>query len=283
MKGLILYNVKAGKGKVAKRLERIVAEFTKEGIEVTPKLIDFVENPFNGHEDIDLVVICGGDGTINYVVNQMREKGIDPTIGVIPAGTANDFAGALGMPKDYVKAARKIAQGREHRVDCGEVNGRYFVNVLSFGVLTTTSQQTSDKAKHRYGKLAYLWVGLKDLITMHSIKLRVKIDDQEFDADTLMFLVFNGETAGRFHLAHGAKIDDGLFDVMVLERRNAIATCVNMVRHLLRGKPKAVHHLQSSLIEIYTDGKERTDVDGQPGPDFPMYVRCQAGALKVRS
>lgn len=283
MKGLILYNIKAGKGKVAKRLERIVAEFTKVGIDVKPKLVDFVENPFNGHEDIDIAIICGGDGTINYVVNQMREKGIDPTIGVIPAGTANDFAGALGMPKDYVKAARKIAQGSEHRVDCGEVNGRYFVNVLSFGVLTTTSQQTSDKAKHRYGKLAYLWVGLKDLVTMHSIKLKVRVDNEVFDADTLMFLVFNGETAGRFHLARGAKIDDGLFDVLVLERRNPVVACVNMVRHLFRGKPKAVRHLRSALIEIHADGNERTDVDGQPGPDFPMYVRCQAGALRVRS
>lgn len=282
MKGLILYNIKAGKGKVAKRLDRIVAEFTKEGIEVEPKIIDFVNNPFNGHEDVDIVVICGGDGTINYVVNQMREKGINPLIGVIPAGTANDFAGALGMPKDYVKAARMIARGKESHVDCGEVNGRYFVNVLSFGVLTTTSQQTSDKAKHRYGKLAYVWVGLKDLITMHGIKLKVKVDDEVFDANALMFLIFNGETAGRFHLAHGAKVDDGLFDVLVLEKRNPVVTCVNMVRHLFRGKPRAVRHMRSALVEIYAEGYERTDVDGQPGPDFPMFVRCEAGALRVR-
>lgn len=282
MKGLILYNVKAGKGKVAKRLDRIVAEFTKEGIEMQPKLIDFVDNPFNGCEDVELVVICGGDGTINYVVNQMREKGINPLLGIIPAGTANDFAGALGMPKDYVKAARKIAQGKESRVDCGEVNGRYFVNVLSFGVLTTTSQKTSDKAKHRYGKLAYIWVGLKDLVTMHGIKLKVKVDNEVFDANALMFLIFNGETAGRFHLAHGAKIDDGLFDILVLEKRNPVVACVNMMRHLFRGKPRAVRQLRSSLIEIFAEEQERTDVDGQPGPEFPMYVRCEAGALRVR-
>ena len=282
MKGLILYNVKAGKGKVAKRLDRIVAEFTKEGIEMQPKLIDFVDNPFNGYEDVELVVICGGDGTINYVVNQMREKGINPLLGIIPAGTANDFAGALGMPKDYVKAARKIAQGKECRVDCGEVNGRYFVNVLSFGVLTTTSQKTSDKAKHRYGKLAYIWVGLKDLVTMHGIKLKVKVDNEVFDANALMFLIFNGETAGRFHLAHGAKIDDGLFDILVLEKRNPVVACVNMMRHLFRGKPRAVRQLRSSLIEIFAEEQERTDVDGQPGPEFPMYVRCEAGALRVR-
>lgn len=282
MKGLILYNVQAGKGKVAKRLERIVAVFRDAGIDVEPQIIEFGKNPFEGKEDAELVVICGGDGTINYVVNMMREKGINPTLGIIPAGTANDFAGALGMPKDYVKAARKIVQGSVRNVDCGEVNGKYFVNVLSFGVLTTTSQQTSDKAKHRYGKLAYVWVGLKDLFTMHRINLKVRVDDEVFDSEALMFLVFNGETAGRFRLARRAKIDDGLFDILVLERRNPIATCANMVRHLFGGKPRAIRSIKSSLIEIHAEGSERTDVDGQPGPEFPMYIRCEAGALKVK-
>ena len=97
-----------------------------------------------------------------------------------------------------------------------------------------------------------------------------------------MFLVFNGETAGRFRLARRAKIDDGLFDILVLERRNPIAACANMVRHLFGGKPRAVRCMQSSLIEIHAEKSERTDVDGQPGPEFPMYIRCEAGALKVR-
>lgn len=283
MRGVILYNVKAGRGKVAKRLDRIIAEFTKEGFEMEPRLIDFQSNPFDGIEGVDIAVICGGDGTINYVVNQMREKGINPLLGIIPSGTANDFAGAIGMPKDCVKAARKIAQGKERAVDCGEVNGRYFVNVLSFGVFTTTSQHTSDRAKHRYGKLAYLWVGVRDLIDMHSMHLKVKVDGEVFDSEALMFLVFNGETAGRFHLAHGAKIDDGLFDILVLERRRPLAACMQMVRHIFHGKPRAVRQLRSSMLEIYIDRHEDTDVDGQPGPDFPMFVRCQAGALRVRS
>ena len=98
-----------------------------------------------------------------------------------------------------------------------------------------------------------------------------------------MFLVFNGETAGRFHLAHGAKIDDGLFDILVLERRRPLAACMQMVRHIFHGKPRAVRQLRSSMLEIYIDRHEDTDVDGQPGPDFPMFVRCQAGALRVRS
>ena len=136
MKGLILYNVQAGKGKVAKRLERIVAVFRDAGMDMEPKIIEFGKNPFDGNEDVEMVVVCGGDGTINYGVNMMRQKGVNPTLGIIPAGTANDFAGALGMPKDYVKAARKIAQGSVRNVDCGEVNGKYFVNVSQSATAT---------------------------------------------------------------------------------------------------------------------------------------------------
>ncbi len=89
----------------------------------------------------------------------MKAKGLDVRIGVIPMGTANDFAGALGMAHDPLTAARQIAAGRVERVDCGLANGRYFVNVFSFGIFTTTSQHTPDTRKHRVGKMAYLIEG----------------------------------------------------------------------------------------------------------------------------
>lgn len=282
MKALLLYNVQAGKGSVAKRVDVLCAIFREEGINVAPKRIVFGENPFDGDEDTALAVVCGGDGTINYVVNKMREKDINPTLGIIPSGTANDFAGAMGMKSDARKAARQIARGGERKVDCGIINGSCFVNVFSFGVLTTTSQQTSDTAKHRLGKLAYLGVGLKDLFTMHRIGVHVKSDSEEFDTEALMFLVFNGETAGRFPLARNAKIDDGVFDVLILERRNFVATCWNMLRYLLGGNPRAVRRLRSTTLAISATRQERTDVDGQRGPEFPIDIRCEARALTVR-
>ena len=247
-----------------------------------PKLIEFGCNPFDGDEDVELAVVCGGDGTINYVVNMMRQKGLDPMIGIIPAGTANDFAGAIDMPKGVLDAARKIANGCERHVDCGYVNGRYFINVLSFGVLTTTSQQTSDREKHMVGKLAYIRVGLKDLFTMHRIHLHVKSDKEEFDTDAIMFLAFIGETAGRFRLARKAKIDDGLLDVLILEHRNIFTTCWSMLRYLCGGSPKSVRYLQTTTLEVSAASRERTDVDGQAGPDFPMEVRCRMGSIRGR-
>ena len=96
---------------------------------------------------------------VNYVVNSMKSKGLDIPLGVIPAGTANDFAGALGMSHKPLEAARQIASGAIDRVDCGCVNGLYFVNIFSFGIFTTTSQRTLDERKHKIGKLAYIIEG----------------------------------------------------------------------------------------------------------------------------
>ncbi len=282
MKTLLLFNTQAGKGKIDHRIEDIEALFRSEGFDVKSKRIVFGENPFDGEEETELAVICGGDGTINYVVNMMRERGLNPTLGIIPSGTANDFAGAIGMQSNHIKAAQQIARGSERQVDCGWVNGKYFVNVFSFGVFTTTSQHTSDKAKHHIGKLAYIGVGIKDLLSIHRIGLHITHDDTVLDCEALMLLAFNGETAGRFPLAREAKVDDGLFDVLILERRNFFATCANMVRYLCGGHPRAIRHLRCSKLHIETSRNEPTDVDGQAGPKFPITIRCEAGALRVR-
>ena len=156
----------------------IKAIFKEAGIDIRPHRIDFSKNPLDGYEDSELVVICGGDGTVNYVVNAIKSKDLDPEIGIIPMGTANDFARAIGMNSNPITAAQQIAQGKVRRVDCGKVNDRYFVNILSFGVLTTTSQHTSDKEKHIVGRLAYLRTGFVDLLNMHSMPLNIRCNGE---------------------------------------------------------------------------------------------------------
>lgn len=282
MKALLLYNSHAGRGGIVRHIEKVVEIFRHHDIELKSQEIDFNTNPFDGNEDIDIVVISGGDGTLNYVVNMMHQRGINPQLGIIPSGTANDFAGAIGMPRSILRAAKRIAQGTEHRVDLGKVNGMLFVNVLSFGVLTTTSQQTSEREKQMVGKLAYIRTGAHDLRTMHPIALHVKSDTEEFDIEAVMCLVFNGETAGRIRLAPEAEVNDGMLDVLILEYGNPVTTCINMIRHLIHHNTDAVRHIRCQRVELITDCDERTDVDGQPGPKFPMQVECIPGALRLR-
>ncbi|MBR5818804.1 MAG: YegS/Rv2252/BmrU family lipid kinase [Alistipes sp.] len=282
MKTLLLYNPKAGKRRVVRNLDNIVATFQKANFVVKPQILEFDKNPFDGNEDMELVVVCGGDGTINFVINKMREKGLDITLGIIPTGTANDFAGAIGAKHNILRAARQIARGTERRVDCGKVNDRYFVNVLSFGVLTTTSQQTSDAEKHIFGKLAYLRVGTRDLMTMHRIPIVAKFDNEEVHTDAAMMLIFNGRSAGRFKLAPDASINDGMLDILILDYENMAKICASMMHYLIGGKDSKVRYIRTNHIELHCDIDERTDVDGQPGPQFPLSVQCLKDELKIR-
>ena len=278
---VFLYNTQSGKGKVARSVEAICTVFRAYGYEIEPRLIDFSANPFDGNETIDLMVVAGGDGTVNYVVNAMKGKGLDIPVGVVPSGTANDFARALGMSCEPLEAARQIASGSIDRVDVGCVNGLWFVNIFSFGIFTTTSQRTPDKRKHRIGKLAYIIEGVKEFRSMHAVPLEIEADGERFDLRSLMVLIFNGETAGGFHLARRSSIKDGLFDCILLEKKNFFRSTLAMCRYLAGGQPKIVRHLQAQTIDIRSTVNEPTDVDGQKGAEFPLHIECIAGGLRI--
>ena len=278
---VFLYNTQSGKCKIGHCTASICTVFRAYGYDIKPQLIDFCANPFDGNEQIDLMVVAGGDGTVNYVVNAMKNKGLDIPLGVIPAGTANDFAGALGMSHQPLEAARQIASGAVDRVDCGCVNGLYFVNIFSFGIFTTTSQRTPDERKHKIGKLAYIIEGVKEFRTMHAVPLEIEADGERFDLRSLMVLIFNGETAGGFHLARRSSIRDGLLDCILLEKKNILHSTFAMGQYLLGGNPKIVRHLQARRIDIRSTVNEPTDVDGQRGAEFPLHIECLAGGLRV--
>ncbi len=278
---VFLYNANSGKGRVVRRVGEVCALLCEGGYAVEACAVDFGVNPFDGREEIDLMVVAGGDGTVNFVLNCMKRKSLDIPLGIIPSGTANDFAGALGMSSDPLEAARQIAGGVVERVDCGRVNDLYFINVLSFGLFTTTSQHTSDRSKHRIGRLAYIVEGVKEFRSMHAVPLEVVADGEAFDLDSLIVLVFNGATAGGFHLARRASVRDGLFDCVMLEKRNLLRSAAAVGRYLLGGNPKIIRQMQVRRLEIRSANGEPTDVDGQPGARFPLHVECLAGALRV--
>ena len=279
---LLLYNPESGRGRIGKNLDRLVAVFRSYDYRLTPREIDFAHTPFDGGETPELIVVAGGDGTVNYVVNRMKQAGLNLPLGILPAGTANDFAKALGMSHDPLEAARQIILGEETPIDCGRGNGLYFVNIFSFGIFTTTSQRTPNERKHRIGKLAYLIEGVKEFRAMHAVPLKVVADGRSFDLNSLMVLVFNGETAGGFHLARHSSVRDGLFDVVMVEKRNLITSTLAMGHYLLGGNPRVVHRLRVQSLEIESTLNEPTDVDGQPGAEFPLHIECLPGELRIR-
>lgn len=291
-RAILIYNPQAGRGKIERNISRIVAVFRRVDYDLILHPIEFERNPFDGNEDVDLAIIAGGDGTINYVVNAMMHKGLSITLGIIPAGTANDFAGALGMSTDVVEAAQQIAEGVVEEVDCGKVehmhcekeSAIYFVNIFSFGIFTTTSQHTPERMKHRLGRIAYLLAGVKDLKNLHGIPLTITTDDETFYYPTLLGLVFNGETAGRMPLARMSNLRDGVFDCLFLRKREtAFQSACDMLLYLLGIRTRAVKFLRTSALTLMSPIDEDTDVDGQRGGSLPLRIKCLKGALKIVS
>ena len=185
------------------------------------------------------------------------------------------------MDSDIMRAARQIVSGQVRRVDCGMVNGLYFINIFSFGIFTTTSQHTSDRLKHKIGKLAYIIEGVKEFASMHAVPLELTADGEKSVVDSLIVLIFNGETAGGFRLARRSSLRDGQFDCIVLEKRDIFTTLWTMLRYLTGGNPKRIRQLRARTLDIVSPVDEPTDVDGQKGARFPLHVECLAGELRV--
>ena len=286
---ILLYNPQAGRGRVAHKLEEIIEIFAEAGYDMRAVEIRFDGNPFDGYEDVDLAVVAGGDGTLNYIVNAMMRRGLHLTLGILPAGTANDFAGALGMSNNLLRAARQIAYGTAEPIDCGcveqmnhpDVPAIYFVNIFSFGIFTTTSQHTPEELKHIMGRAAYMVEGLKELKKLHGIPLTITSEGEAFYYPTLMGLVFNGETAGRVPIARKSNLRDGVFDCIFLRKRSPFISAFDMLLYMVGIKTRAVKYLRTSQLTLATPISEDTDVDGQRGGCFPMKVNCLHGALKI--
>lgn len=279
---LLLYNRKSGRQTPLPVIDEAVRIFERAGAIVEVTALDFEGDPFADIAAIDYVVVAGGDGTIGYVVDRMLHRDIDLPLGIIPIGTANDFATMLGIPHNPRRAAQKILHGSIHEIDCGRVNDRYFVNIFSFGLFATTSQRTLDSRKRRFGRMAYIAEGLRELRHRKAIPLTIKSSGLEFSADILTALVFNGCTAGRLPLARGSRPDDGILDALFLLKRPLWRLMFDAVRHLCGGSPSSVIRVSGQHFTITsTERNILTDVDGQRGPSFPLRIECCPDKIKV--
>ena len=280
---LFLYNHKSGRQEPKRFLDSVSEVFESAGVSVTARDIDFNSNPLEDIGDTDCIVVAGGDGTIGFVVNKMFHQGINLPIGIIPAGTANDFASSLKIPRDSREAALNIINSPIRTVDCGCANGQYFVNVFSFGALTTTSQHTPDKLKRLLGRLAYIIEGARELLSVRGLPLTIECDGECIDTEVITALVLNGRTAGRIPLARWAKMNDGVLDGVFFVKRSVLRFIWDALLHLCGGKSSTIKRISGRHIRISSTATNiTTDVDGQRGPDFPLDIECNVQTLKIK-
>lgn len=228
-KMLFIYNPKAGKAQIRSKLADILNIFAKAGYEITiyptQKSGDAVEIMQHRQPIYDLVVCSGGDGTLDEVVTGMIQSKLSTPIGYIPAGSTNDFAGSLALPKNMLKAADTIVSGRDFSCDVGAFNEDVFVYIAAFGIFTDVSYETGQDMKNVLGHMAYLLEGAKRLSSIRSYHMKITYDDKVIEDDFLFGMITNSVSVGGFKRITGkhVKLDDGVFEVTLIKKpRNAI-------------------------------------------------------------
>lgn len=224
-KMLFIYNPKAGKAQIKSNLSDMIDIFVKAGFEVTAYPTQSTGDGTKAvtERDIDqydMIVCSGGDGTLDEVVTGMMRCEKQIPLGYIPAGSTNDFANSLEIPKNMIQAAQVIVQGRTYGCDVGSFNDDFFVYIAAFGLFTEVSYETRQDIKNVLGHMAYILEGMKRLSSIKSYHMKVETKEQVIEDEFMFGMVTNSTSVGGFKRITGkyVELDDGEFEVTLIKR-----------------------------------------------------------------
>ena len=239
---LFIFNPHSGKGQIKNNLVDIVDIMVKAGYDVTiyttQARADATRKVMEEAANFDRIVCSGGDGTLDEVVTGLIKSDTNTPIGYIPAGSTNDFANSLGIPKEMVKAAEVAVGKNPFPCDIGDFNSDTFVYVAAFGLFTEVSYKTSQQLKNIFGHVAYIMEGAKHLHDILSYNMQVEYEGHFFQDEFIYGMVTNSVSVGGFKGMTGTdvKLDDGVFEVTLIKKPhnpielNEILACLtNMI------------------------------------------------------
>lgn len=280
-KVLIIYNPASGDRSFVKYLDQI----TKTCIELeylpvyySVGLCNQNDRLFDDTENYTLLLISGGDGTVNRTINQLFRNEFNIPVGIIPSGTANDFATALGIKGHPVAITKKLLSGKQTSIDIGWVNERYFINVINVGITTTISEEVNNIIKNNLGVTAYYLHGLQYLWNISPIRVTIETDKFIVHEEIILLLVLNSSTAGTFrNIAPNADISDGLLDILMV-RKCSLKKLLTLILKAYKGMGEhlnspLVNYYQARWIKVTSHESIKTDIDGEPGPYLPLDVK----------
>ncbi|ADO84276.1 YegS/Rv2252/BmrU family lipid kinase [Ilyobacter polytropus] len=284
----LIYNPYSGENYIVKHLDTIFKVYQKKGYTIDAFRISYEANIEDAFKDIggeyNHIIIAGGDGTVNQIINIMKKTGIDLPVAILPTGTANDFATCLGMPKDISEACQQILSSNVKLIDLGKVNDTYFVNVASTGLFTDVSQKTNVNLKNTMGKLAYYFSGIIEIPNFKRLQITVESKELKYTGHSLIIFAFNGKSAGNIDIAYKSQLDDGLLDIVIVKAEIMTETLLSFFKFLKKEhleNPKGVIHFKTNRLSLKCNESISTDLDGEKGPDFPLDIQCIKNGLKI--
>ena len=289
-KMLFIMNPFAGTRRANKYLADILTLFSQAGYIV---ITHMTAGPGEGMDvvrqwasQVDLVVCCGGDGTLNETINGVLNSGVQVPIGYIPAGSTNDFAASLHLPTDIMKAATVIVEGEPHRYDVGKFGHRYFSYVASFGVFSKASYATPQSVKNALGHTAYVLSGIQELSQLRTTRMRLELDDEVIEDDFLFGAISNSTSVGGILTLDPQQVDmqDGQFELLLVRKPQDLTELSECIQALQSRKYnckvitfRSASHVRADAGQSlsWTLDGEREDTDG------PVEIRNIHHAISI--
>ncbi len=292
----LIYNPAAGNKTFPKKLDRIINKLQTKGYHVdiyrSIKDDDFDESIKSiKNSDYQNILIAGGDGSLNLIINKMLEHDLNIPIGIIPAGTANDFATYLNMPTDFEQTIEIFDNKNIKAVDIAKINNKYFINVCLVGEFSSVPQDTNTEFKSLLGKMAYYLNSIKEIPNLKPIPFKIETRSTTLEEKLYMFVILNSSGAGGFkNLSPNAKINDGLFDFIGIKYKDYkdIYKLPSLLMQVLQGEHltnKEVIHIKEEYFRIECLNSSlnnyHCDIDGETGPKLPLNISVLPQKIRI--
>ncbi len=283
----IIYNPVSGKKKFQEALNIVSSRIKQLGYEITIKpterqrhAVDLVKEACI--EKIDMLLISGGDGTMNEVINGLAESSYKPKIAYIPSGTACDIAKTLGIPKDIEKALKIIENDHAVYMDIVKSSHGYFMYVTAIGNYVDISYVTQTKLKKIFGYGAYLFTGIKEFFTIPMIKTEIIHDHGKLKGYYSLMLVVNSKRVAGFNIISKPLLDDGKVDIVVYRYIPLINNIIYFFSFFFNPRwLPGVQKIQTTHAKIYTEHHRKWNIDGEAADSGNQEVKVIPQHVKI--
>lgn len=284
-RALFLVNRRARKGQA--KLAEAIGLLKQAGFELIEELIEpgrsLTEVMQQHRQQVDLVIVGGGDGTLNAAIAGLVNTQLP--LGILPLGTANDLARTLNIPTDLAAACQIIANGKQERIDLGWVNGQYFFNVASLGLSVQITRQLNQEMKRHWGILAYGVAALRVLLHSRPFSVELRLNRGEpIQMKTVQVAVGNGRYyGGGMTVAKQATIDDQQLDVYSLNIKQwwQMLLILPAMRTGNHTSWSFVQHYRCREVEVFTRRRQAINTDGEITCQTPAHFRVVPQAIAV--
>lgn len=273
---LVIINPKAGVKRAKKNVFEIVERLSQEhyriSVQSTLARGDGTRLVEEYGKNQDLIICCGGDGTLNEVLNGIYHNALKAPVGYIPAGTTNDFARTLNLPHKVEKCMDTILQGYPRACDLGNFNDRNFSYIASLGAFAKVSYSTPQKLKNIFGHSAYLLEGIKEIGHITPFNATIHTDKGDFEGEFVFGSISNTSSIGGLFKLNklDVRMDDGEFELMLIRNPKSLPALAKIINGLTRSvyDPRHIVFTHVKRVEIHTDRPMGWTLDGESGGDL---------------